>query len=506
MTEQLLKDVKWKTRNFLCTLLALIPIIGWMGFLLMAKKSGRKQFRIPGIIYGVLSMSAFLAKTFSEGRLLPIAIREEIGTYALIMLFVLWLACLVHTFIRSGQYLQYLALRVSGLPERHPLTRDRRWRRNNLLWMLWSLIPGTCGLGVLFVGCRLNNRKLKFCGIFTELLVAVCLLARLTVNSFYLALSVAKTTIPTVSEFMIICSWAISLIWTYAVREEYLDARALVWEEHTRKQPNLLNGKWRRRNSAWQIWTYIPVVGGLGIAIAGIRGGKKKNVVSGVVLCLLGAAVFFMQAVWATDFSWELMEYHSRSFVTDILNSVGRAVHVTALFLGMVIRWDVLFGRATRLQGYSSEFDRELDFQNRIRARSEKLAVAQTAAETKAVEEPQNTVSETPQTATENTAGRKIDIAEKTSETAGQKDININTCDQEDLMRLPGIGVIQAKRAVEYRSANGGFRSVDEFVELLKIKPHFAVQIFRIAVVDEPAADQPDKAPESGAGGRVFDF
>ena len=72
-------------------------------------------------------------------------------------------------------------------------------------------------------------------------------------------------------------------------------------------------------------------------------------------------------------------------------------------------------------------------------------------------------------------------------------------------MQLPGIGVVQAKQAMEYRAASG-FKSVDEFVEVLKIKPHFAVQIFDRAVVAQPAESSADPVPEGGAGVRIFDF
>jgi competence protein ComEA len=40
--------------------------------------------------------------------------------------------------------------------------------------------------------------------------------------------------------------------------------------------------------------------------------------------------------------------------------------------------------------------------------------------------------------------------------------INLNTATYEDLLRLPGIGPVMAKRILEYRRANGPFKRVEE--------------------------------------------
>ncbi len=44
--------------------------------------------------------------------------------------------------------------------------------------------------------------------------------------------------------------------------------------------------------------------------------------------------------------------------------------------------------------------------------------------------------------------------------------ININTADQATLELLPGIGETYAKRIIEYREQNGGFKSVEELIEI----------------------------------------
>ena len=52
----------------------------------------------------------------------------------------------------------------------------------------------------------------------------------------------------------------------------------------------------------------------------------------------------------------------------------------------------------------------------------------------------------------------------------GEK-INLNTVDQYDLRRLPGIGEKRAQDIVDYREAHGPFQSVDELDNVSGIGP-----------------------------------
>lgn len=84
--------------------------------------------------------------------------------------------------------------------------------------------------------------------------------------------------------------------------------------------------------------------------------------------------------------------------------------------------------------------------------------------------------------------------------------VDINRCSQSELMTLPGIGVVQAKKAMEYREQNGGFRSLDEFVDVLQIKPHFAVQIFSRATASPAAQKSAPQTSHTAHSRRTFDF
>jgi competence protein ComEA len=70
----------------------------------------------------------------------------------------------------------------------------------------------------------------------------------------------------------------------------------------------------------------------------------------------------------------------------------------------------------------------------------------------------------------------------KTS-TAAVAAVNLNTATQAQLETLPGIGASAAKRIIEYRQKNGGFKKVEELMNVkgigeksfLKLKSHITV-------------------------------
>lgn len=57
-------------------------------------------------------------------------------------------------------------------------------------------------------------------------------------------------------------------------------------------------------------------------------------------------------------------------------------------------------------------------------------------------------------------------VANATTSAAAMKPISINKADSEELQTVRGIGPSLAERIVEYRTANGGFKSLDQLKEV----------------------------------------
>lgn len=65
--------------------------------------------------------------------------------------------------------------------------------------------------------------------------------------------------------------------------------------------------------------------------------------------------------------------------------------------------------------------------------------------------------------------------------------IDVNGAPWDRLIDLPGVGAADAKRIVQAREANGGFRSVEQVGALLGMKPHQVERLRRRAVLDGAA-------------------
>lgn len=55
--------------------------------------------------------------------------------------------------------------------------------------------------------------------------------------------------------------------------------------------------------------------------------------------------------------------------------------------------------------------------------------------------------------------------------------IDINNCSEAELTALPGINVVLSKKIIKFREQQRPFKSVEDFIQAMKIKPHFAAQL-----------------------------
>jgi DNA uptake protein ComE-like DNA-binding protein len=78
--------------------------------------------------------------------------------------------------------------------------------------------------------------------------------------------------------------------------------------------------------------------------------------------------------------------------------------------------------------------------------------------------------------------------------------IDLNIASELELAGLPGVGPILAKRAIMERDKIGGFRSLEEFSQLLNLKPHNVEKIRPLVVVGPPQFAAQKRS------GRMVDF
>lgn len=85
-----------------------------------------------------------------------------------------------------------------------------------------------------------------------------------------------------------------------------------------------------------------------------------------------------------------------------------------------------------------------------------------------------------------------------------EKALDINVGLEEEIASLPGIGIILAKKAVQYRESKGRFDSIEEFCQALRLKEYAIKRVRPLITVSFPATSstQANKPP----GGRVVDM
>lgn len=78
-----------------------------------------------------------------------------------------------------------------------------------------------------------------------------------------------------------------------------------------------------------------------------------------------------------------------------------------------------------------------------------------------------------------------------------QTGIDVNSAPAEALATLPGITIIDGKKAVSYREANGGFKNIDEFYACIQAKPHIIANIMNSVYVGSPVVKQAAAKPSN---------
>lgn len=78
--------------------------------------------------------------------------------------------------------------------------------------------------------------------------------------------------------------------------------------------------------------------------------------------------------------------------------------------------------------------------------------------------------------------------------------ININSATEAELTALPGINIIMAKKIIKQRDYKGDFKTVNDFMAFIKLKPHFEQKLRQMVTV------KPIEKNISEKGERILDI
>lgn len=70
-----------------------------------------------------------------------------------------------------------------------------------------------------------------------------------------------------------------------------------------------------------------------------------------------------------------------------------------------------------------------------------------------------------------------VPVQKTVQESPAYKKVDVNHCQMEDLLELPGISLEMAQKVIKDRAENGMYQSPDDFLRRNPVKPHFMEQI-----------------------------
>jgi competence protein ComEA len=72
--------------------------------------------------------------------------------------------------------------------------------------------------------------------------------------------------------------------------------------------------------------------------------------------------------------------------------------------------------------------------------------------------------------------------SQQTTQSAGTL-VNLNTATQAELEKLPGVGPAMAKQILEYRQKNGGFKKIEELMNVKGIGEKFFLKLKTLVTI-----------------------
>lgn len=236
--------------------------------------------------------------------------------------------------------------------------------------------------------------------------------------------------------------------------------------------------KWEIQKSLWILCSFVVLVNGMGMYFAG----KKAKVKRWYNYGLIYTAIAWIGLIMGGELTGFLQSIGSIIFFLDYIVCIVHSFKIRKEYL---IRCEVLEDKhveQNEMNFMRSKIAKEYGIDNRnsnnkiksnisqkdlMRERFNSNAEAKTESfHMKNKEENINNISPVMPKVESTVNNTRYNLN-------NEELLDINSCNELELSRLPGMGLILAKKAVNLRNSKNGFDSVDEFIEMVGVKPHF---------------------------------
>lgn len=214
--------------------------------------------------------------------------------------------------------------------------------------------------------------------------------------------------------------------------------------------------KWESINSWWIYLSYMCLAG-VGFLYIGTRGKKNMWRTLGGIYLLLFVIIMGLYRGYE-----EHIEEHTVFFMLYV------AFYLSGIILSYSFKKEYLIRLEMLQERNISQIEYD-DFREQIAKEFAEKEISIESPNSRQIEEIEDVVQEDP----------TIESSSKFEESGkeGNAPIDINSCSIETLSELPGISMILARKAINYRKEHNEFASVEEFYKVIDLKPHFIAQI-----------------------------
>ena len=526
-----------------CPAAALLPGLGFFGFLLMGKRSGRGRYTSFGRIYGgaaavltllyvlyrtadlsvcemripyylPLDIAQFLLQFGPTGRMAYNAgihspvLRTLVGYADLLfplLRTMLYLGCLIHTIVCTPGYRRYLREAVYPYRSMRPSLRLTKKRRAVFsLWMLWCLVPG-CGFIAPLYAARItkNHRMQRISGVLLGVSAASLLLTLpepFSGLSFHMlwghlvetidsqVVSAILLVLSSLMKCFLLCAPVVSYLLSRMMHADVLDVSAEAWFADTAAHPSYASRKWRLRNGIWQILCELPCIGGLGLIVGGT--GAKDRRARKVGYLHLGVSMAFMLLMLILFYARNRYGGSQAHNLAHIFfgNRYNAGIRDYLQRTGLYLIWcfGIAFGCMFRREILLKRSDvlgdclSGIEREIRLTKRFRELGAAPVLAGAPSPADPDRTEPEPP------------DPQPAGAARTAPRQVDLNTCEKSELTTVPGMTADAAERFWNYRRTYGAVRSRDELLDVLDVKPHESVRILENSALSAPPPNEPE--------------